>query len=87
MNASSVNIQLHYFNTDGTSTTPASSVTKLNVPTNAAVNFWSTPGEIPVFNGSGISGVGNVALMVNFDRLGDPGWQNKDGMMGYAAIK
>ena len=84
-NASSVNIQLHYFNTDGTSA--GSSVIKSNVPANAAVNFWATPAEIPVFNGSGISGVGNLALLVNFDRLGDPGWQNKDGMMGYAAVK
>ena len=87
-NASSVNIQLHYFQSGGSSA--GSSATKPNVPTNAAVNFWSTSGtppEIPVFNGSGISGVGNVALLVNFDRLGDTGWQYKDGMMGYAAVK
>ncbi|MGB5052131.1 MAG: hypothetical protein WBO46_24495 [Caldilineaceae bacterium] len=88
-NSNSANIQLHYFDTYGNSA--GSSVTKSNVPTNAAVNFWSTSGtppEIPSgLNGSGISGVSNVALQVNFDRLGDPTYQNKDGMMGYAAVK
>lgn len=92
MNNSAANIQLYYFNTDGTSTTPASSVTKSNVPANAAVNFWWTTGSPPEIpgglNGSGLGGASNLALMVSFDRMGgDPTWQNKDGMMGYAAVK
>jgi len=86
MNSNSVNIQLHYFQTAGGSA--GSSVVKSNVSANRATNFWATPGEIPTdFNGSALGGVANLALLVNFDRLGDTSWQNKDGMMGYAVVK
>jgi len=80
------NIQLHYFLTNGGD--GGVSITKSNIPANAAVNFWATPGEIPSsFNGSALSGVANLVLLVNFDRLGDPAWQNRDGMIGYATVK
>lgn len=89
MNSSPVSVQLHYFNPNGSSA--GTSATKPNVPVNAAVNFWWTTGSPPEIpgglNGSGVGSPANLALLVSFDRSGDPAYQNKDGMMGYAAVK
>jgi hypothetical protein len=90
MGGVSSSITLNYYQSSGSG---AGSAWK-TAPAQSAVNFWSTttqPPEIPgTLNGSGVASANPVvpmALQVNFDRLGDTGWQNKDGLMGYAAVR
>jgi hypothetical protein len=82
MGSSATTITLNFYYQSGNG---AGSATRSNVSPNVAVNYWS---DIPSINGSAVSNSAMpVALMVNLDRLGDVTWVNRDGLMGYGAVK
>lgn len=84
MGGSMTDITLRFYYQSGTS---AGSTTKYNVYPETPVLYWA---EIPTISGSAVASSSPampVGLMVNFDRLGYGSWTNRDGMMGYGAVR
>jgi hypothetical protein len=83
MGDSAADLTLDFYHQSGSS---AGSATQDDVDPETGALYWS---GIPNFSGSAVvssSPALPVGLMVDFDRLGRS-WTDKDGMMGYGAVR
>jgi hypothetical protein len=84
MGSSATNVTLTFYNQDGAW---AGSATEPGILPRTAPVFWQ---EISGFLGSAVasSDPGQpLGLVVNLDRLEATNWTNKDGLMGYSAVR